>query len=130
MSKRSRILAFGLAGVLVCAGIGGAIAFRGIFGQLLSVVLVGVGLILVIALVFLEVGLSEDRERERERANWKDVVMARERTSTQDAVTAPTGGEEPGAGPAAPEPSSDAHARERLSRPRLDRMRGTRRRLR
>jgi hypothetical protein len=36
-------------------------------GEIVALVLVGLGLIGVIGLVFLEVGLSEDRERERER---------------------------------------------------------------
>jgi hypothetical protein len=107
MSKRSRVLSFGAAGVLVCAGAACAAAFRGSLGQVLALVLIGIGLVAATSLVFYEVGLSEDRERaleERARA-----AMARSAT-----------------GRASREPN-----RRRL-RPirRLDRMRGRPRRLR
>ena len=59
---------FGGAGLLVLAGIAGAVAFPGETGQLLALVLISLGLVLATSLVFLEVGLSEDRERDRESA--------------------------------------------------------------
>jgi hypothetical protein len=66
MTRRSRITAFGSAALLVVAGVAGAIAFSGTLGQVIALVLIGVGLVLATSLVFLEVGLSEDRERARE----------------------------------------------------------------
>jgi hypothetical protein len=63
MSKRGRILGYGLAGAVVIVGVVCAAVVSGGLGQLLSLVLVSLGLVLVVSLVFLEVGLSEDRER-------------------------------------------------------------------
>lgn len=68
MTKRSRIISFGAAGLLVLAGIGGALVFAGTLGQVLALVFISLGCVLATALVFLEVGLSEDREREQEAA--------------------------------------------------------------
>jgi hypothetical protein len=66
MTRRSRILSFGSAGLLVVVGaLLGALVGGGT-GQILALVLVGLGFVLATGLVFLEVGLSEDRERERE----------------------------------------------------------------
>jgi hypothetical protein len=67
MTKRSRIWAFGAAGVLVAAGALGAVLVSGTTGELLALVLISLGLVLATSLVFLEVGLSEDRELARER---------------------------------------------------------------
>jgi hypothetical protein len=71
MTKRSRILSFGAAALLVLAGGAGAVIFSGTLGQLLAMALIGVGFVLATSLVFLEVGLSEDRERARERARQR-----------------------------------------------------------
>ncbi|HUO74165.1 MAG TPA: hypothetical protein VMU39_25555 [Solirubrobacteraceae bacterium] len=72
MSRRARIRWFGLAGILVVAGIASAVFVNGTTGQLLALVLISLGGVLATSLVFLEVGLSEDRDleqtRERERA--------------------------------------------------------------
>jgi hypothetical protein len=65
LSPGARIASFGSAGVLVIAGAACAALLSGVAGQILAMVLVGLGLILATALVFLEVGLSEDRERAR-----------------------------------------------------------------
>lgn len=73
MSRRFRVLYFGSAALLVIAGIAGAIAFTGTFGQVLALVLIGLGFVLAVGLVFLEVGLSEDREREREAQKRADA---------------------------------------------------------
>jgi hypothetical protein len=102
VSRRSRIVGFGSAGLLVVLGIGCAFAFSGTLGQNLAFVLVALGLVLATALIFAEVGFSEDRERAREEA-------ARRRE--QDA----RGRQRPSA---------------RSGRRRLDRMRGQSRRLR
>jgi hypothetical protein len=67
MTTRSRIAAFGSAGVLVVAGAVCAAVIGGGTGQILALVFIGVGLVLATSLVFLEVGLSEDRDRARER---------------------------------------------------------------
>jgi hypothetical protein len=65
MSTRARIVWFGLAGLLVIAGIACAVFVRDGTGEVLVLALVGSGLIVATSLVFLEVGLSEDRERSR-----------------------------------------------------------------
>jgi hypothetical protein len=100
MSRRSRIFAFGLTGVLVVAGVVVAVLVNGTAGQISGFVLIALGLVLATALVFLEVGLSEDRERAREAAQ----------TSAPPVQGAPSS---PG----------------RRARPRLPRMRGRRRKL-
>lgn len=68
MRSSARVLAYGSAALLVMLGIAGVVLFGGTFGQLLALVLVGLGFVLATALVFYEVGLSEDRERAREEA--------------------------------------------------------------
>jgi hypothetical protein len=66
MSRRSRIVGFGSAALLVLAGIAGAVAFSGALAQNLEFVLIALGLVLATSLVFYEVGLSEDRQRASE----------------------------------------------------------------
>jgi hypothetical protein len=66
MTTRSRIVSFGTAILMVVAGGVGASVFSGTTGQVVALVLIGLGLVLATGLVFLEVGLSEDRERARE----------------------------------------------------------------
>lgn len=68
MSRRGRIVWFGGAGGLVLAGAVCAVLVADGLGQILALVLIGLGLVLATALVFYEVGLSEDRERAREEA--------------------------------------------------------------
>jgi hypothetical protein len=66
VSKRSRIVAFGGAGLLIVLGaIGGALIGGGT-GQVVAMVLIGIGLVAVVSLIFYEVGLSEDAQRARE----------------------------------------------------------------
>jgi N-methylhydantoinase A/oxoprolinase/acetone carboxylase beta subunit len=103
MSRRSRIVGFGSAGVLVVAGIACAFGFSGTLAQNLAFVLVALGLVLATSLVFYEVGLTEDRDRAREERRRE-----RER---EDAA-------------------KREHPPERSKRIRLDRMRGRPRRLR
>lgn len=102
MSRRSRIVGFGTAALLVAVGVAGAVILIGTFGQILAFVLISVGLVLATGLVFYEVGLSEDRERARDDARRRQ--REREERKARSA-------------------SHRAH-------PRLDRRRGTRRRLR
>jgi heme A synthase len=104
MTRRSRILSFGAAAVLVVLGAVGAVAFSSTLGQVVAMVLIGVGLILATALVFLEVGLSEDRERAR----------AAKRAEREAAPSQASHGPGP---------------KELQGRRRLRRMRGSRRRL-
>ena len=66
MSRRSRVVGFGSAGVLVLLGIACAVAFSGGLGQNLAFVLVALGMVLATSLVFYGVGLTEDRERASE----------------------------------------------------------------
>jgi hypothetical protein len=66
VSSRTRILAFGAAGLLVVAGGVSAAFVNGLTGQLLTIVLISLGLGAAVLLLFLEVGLSEDRERAHE----------------------------------------------------------------
>jgi hypothetical protein len=102
MNRRSRIIGFGSAAALVVAGIVCAVVVSATPGQILAIVLISLGLILATALVFYEVGLSEDRERAREQT--------RQRTPSSPGTQAPS-------------------PRARRARPRLERMRGNRRRL-
>lgn len=119
MSRRSRIIGFGSAGLLVLAGIACAFVFSGGLGQNLAFALVALGLIEGTALVFYEVGLTEDRDRARERTAPASESASREDDDRQRTTGRPTGARE-----------SD-HP-DRLSRPRSgrDRMRGRPRRLR
>lgn len=68
MSRRQRVASFGAASLLVIAGTVCAAVIGGGTGEILALVLIGLGLVAATSLVFLEVGLSEDRERARERA--------------------------------------------------------------
>jgi hypothetical protein len=73
MSRRYRIASFGLAAALVIAGVVSALLIHGGTGQILALVLIGIGLVLATSLVFLEVGLSEDRERARgPKPEWRN----------------------------------------------------------
>ena len=66
MSRRARIVAYGGAVLLIAGGAACAAAVGGTTGEVLALVLIGLGFIALTGLAFLEVGLSEDRERERE----------------------------------------------------------------
>jgi hypothetical protein len=68
MTRRSRIVGFGSAALLVVAGAVCAVAVAGGLGAILALVLISLGFVDAVSLVFLEVGLSEDRERAREEA--------------------------------------------------------------
>jgi hypothetical protein len=83
MSQRARIAGFGGAGVLVFAGVLGAVFAGGTVGQLLALVLISSGFVLATSLVFLEVGLSEDRERAREAAEARRRAALRQRVWPQ-----------------------------------------------
>jgi hypothetical protein len=63
VARRSRALAFGLAGASVVAGAACVAAFDGLAAEVLAMALIAAGLGAVVLLAFLEVGLSEDRER-------------------------------------------------------------------
>jgi hypothetical protein len=67
LTRRSRIGAYGSAALLVIAGAVCAAAVGGESGQILAMVLIGLGLVGLVGLAFYEVGLSEDRERAREQ---------------------------------------------------------------
>ncbi|MGN6869256.1 MAG: hypothetical protein ACTHMY_12720 [Solirubrobacteraceae bacterium] len=66
MSRRSRIVGFGSAALLILAGAVCAAVFGGSLGAILALVLIGLGFVEAVSLVFAEVGFSEDRERARE----------------------------------------------------------------
>jgi hypothetical protein len=66
VSRRSRIVGFGSAALLVVAGAVCAAVFGGGTGQILALVLISLGFVEAVSLVFAEVGFSEDRERARE----------------------------------------------------------------
>jgi len=68
MSKRARIATFGCAGLLVILGVACAVVIGRGTGEVLALVLIGLGFVAGTSLVFLEVGLTEDRERARELA--------------------------------------------------------------
>lgn len=89
MTTRTRIVAYGLTGLLVVAGAVCAAIFSSETGQLAGFSLIGVGLILATGLVFLEVGLSEDRERAREQQAREREAALRKRTKTPTRPKAP-----------------------------------------
>jgi hypothetical protein len=66
MTRRSRLIGYGSAALLVVLGAACAIVISGTAGQIAAFVLIALGLVLATSLVFLEVGLSEDRARARE----------------------------------------------------------------
>ena len=68
MSRRSRIVGFGSAGLLVLTGGVCAAVVGGGLGEILALVLISLGCVEAVSLVFLEVGYSEDRDRAREEA--------------------------------------------------------------
>jgi hypothetical protein len=81
MRRRTRIVAYGVALLLIVAGAACAAAISGEAGGVVAIVLIGLGSVGIVGLVFLEVGLSEDRElrleqlardRERQRAERAD----------------------------------------------------------
>jgi hypothetical protein len=123
LSRRSRIVGFGSAALLVIAGIAFAFAFSGGLGQNLAFGLVALGLVEGTALVFYEVGLTEDRARAREERARADAALERDRVEQEHVRPAP---EERARG----ERAGPVHPPERSARVRLDRMRGRPRRLR
>ena len=66
MTRRTRIVSFGLAGALVVAGGACAAFVDGLVGQPLTMALLLGGLAGAVFLLFLEVGLSEEADRARE----------------------------------------------------------------
>ncbi len=74
-------MAFGSAALLVLAGILAAILISDGTGQVLALVLIGLGLVLATSLAFLEVGLSEDRELLRESRRPKRSPRRSQRTT-------------------------------------------------
>jgi hypothetical protein len=66
VAPRTRIIAFGTAGVLVIAGLLANLVIGGLTGQVLEIAGLLIGLGGALLLIFLEVGLSEDHARERE----------------------------------------------------------------
>jgi hypothetical protein len=66
VAARTRILAFGAAGLLVIAGVLCAGLVNGLTGQVLAIALISAGLGGALLLMFLDVGLSEDRQRARD----------------------------------------------------------------
>jgi hypothetical protein len=118
VSRRSRIVGFGSAGLLVVAGIACAFAFSGGLGQNLAFALVALGLVEGTALVFYEVGLTEDRARAREERARADAALERDRPRPEP-DDRPRG-----------ERSGPSHPPEGSGRVRLERMRGRPRRLR
>jgi cell division protein FtsW (lipid II flippase) len=66
VAGRTRILAFGAAGLLVIAGVLCAGVVSGLTGEVLAIALISAGLGGALLLMFLDVGLSEDRQRARD----------------------------------------------------------------
>ena len=66
VAPRSRILAYGAAGLLVVAGAVCGALIDGVVGRALAIALITLGLGGALLLLFYEVGLSEDRARARE----------------------------------------------------------------
>jgi hypothetical protein len=83
MAPRTRILAFGSAGLLVIAGAVCAAILGGGTGQILALVLIGLGFVAATSLVFLEVGLSEDRALAREERERHQRGSQRRRVASK-----------------------------------------------
>jgi hypothetical protein len=67
VTRRSRISGYGSALVLVVVGVLCAALFSRILGQVLAMVMIGLGLVVAVSLVFAEIGFGEDRERARQQ---------------------------------------------------------------
>ncbi len=106
MTRGGRLIGFGAAALLVLAGALLAALVGGSVGEIVALVLIGLGFIAATSLVFLEVGLSEDHERAQEESRRAEPHAPRRREQ---------GGRS---------------RLQRRARPRLQRMRGQRRRLR
>lgn len=78
MSTTNRIIGFGASAALVVLGIASLAVIGGVTGQVVAIVLIGLGCVLAISLVFFEIGLSEDRDRDREQqaATRKPVMRS------------------------------------------------------
>lgn len=132
MSRRSRIVGFGSAGLLVLLGVACAVLFSGTLGQNLAFALVALGLVGATALIFYEVGLTEDRARARSRARAVADDQSPDPGDTTVAGDSPTAPPKPRESRAPTHGDGDV----RPSGPRvaagrrLDRMRGRPRRLR
>lgn len=72
MAPRTRLLAFGSAGLLVVAGALCAALVGGAAGEVLTIVLLSAGLGGALLLVFLEIGLGEERELADEEARRRE----------------------------------------------------------
>jgi hypothetical protein len=68
MSRRARILRYGVSIAVALAGVACGALIPGSAGGTAATVLVGIGLVGVVSLIFYEVGLTEDRERAQQQA--------------------------------------------------------------
>jgi hypothetical protein len=114
MTRRSRILGFGSAGLLVIAGAVCAAVVSDGTGEVLALVLIGLGLVEATSLTFFEVGLSEDRQRAREDRERADDDRERARERARKELGRP----------------KQTQGGSRLRRAPMERMRGRPRRLR
>jgi hypothetical protein len=113
------VLLYGTVGGLIVAGTVAAAVVPGMTGQVLAMLLIGVGMVGVISVIFLEVGFSEDRDRARDEAS-----QARRPPAGPDASAR----RRP---PPSPHPSTPHPPSSRRPAPRRpERLRGERRRLR
>ncbi len=83
VARRTRIFAFGSAGLLVIAGAVCAAVVGDGTGEILALVLIGLGLVEATSLVFLEVGLSEDRALAREERERHQRGSQRRRVASK-----------------------------------------------
>jgi ABC-type proline/glycine betaine transport system permease subunit len=88
MAPRSRLWAFGTAGVFVLAGGLCAALVGGLTGEVLTIVLISGGLSAALLLVFLDIGLGEEREleveeRRRMRRDLRSLELRRRRKLPQ-----------------------------------------------
>src|SRR5581483_12109118 len=110
VSRRSRIVGFGSAGLLIVAGAVCAAVFDGGTGEILALVLISLGCVEAVSLAFAEVGFSEDRERAREAERDEAAVRYVNRDSHRHAIDrrgSRPGGPQSGAAPPAGQPVRD-----------------------
>jgi len=126
MTRRSRIVRYGVSIAVALVGVVCGAVIPGSAGGTAATVLVGIGLVGVVSLLFYEVGLTEDRERARQQAPGERAEHGELQTPGERAERAARDLGAPGAHRPGEQPGEHQGGRIRP----LDRRRGQRRRLR
>jgi hypothetical protein len=76
MSRRSRQVTYGAAGLLVLIGMPLGLLLGGETGELTAMVLIALGLMLASLAIFFDIGMSEERDRARAQARGGSATTA------------------------------------------------------